>query len=112
MSQNGLVFNSPSGRYLFHALRTSGLTLNDYCIMNALQWDGTLLRDLVPGNRLWFESRAIVALGKDAAHELEMAGLEFRQALHPSYVRRFHYKRLPEYARMLDGQELVPEAWT
>lgn len=105
LSQRGLVFNSTSGRYLFHALRSSGLTLNDYVIMNALQWDGLLLRDLVPDNRWWFEARDIVAMGESAANELEVAKLPYRRVPHPSWWKRFRYRELSRYARLLSGEE-------
>ena len=96
------VFNSTSGQYLHTALRTAGLRLSDYLVVNATQPDESRLRDhldpaAVPG-RTW------VALGANAARELEACDVPFRTVPHPQYVRRFHHRRgLIEYPEALLG---------
>lgn len=99
--------NSPSGRYLYRCLVAAGLRLADYCSFNAVQWDGRHLDELRAQDPDWFgriSDRAdVVALGELAAVELTEAGIPHRTVPHPQFVRRFHYKRIFDYAALLRG---------
>lgn len=112
LGDDGTVFNSASGRYLFQALRAGGARLAQYCVVNAVQWDGREVRDLVAEDPGWWRGRRVVALGGRAAAALERAGVPHRLVPHPQYVRRFHYARLAEYAALLSGSmEFDPREW-
>lgn len=99
------VFNSPSGEYLYRALLNTGLTLNDYCVINSVQHDGTPIGELIENHAPLF-SATVVALGKNAATELRRAGIPIDvEVPHPQYVKRFHFKRgLTEYPKALIGE--------
>lgn len=115
--RGGAFSRGPAGRYLFQTLRAAGLGLYDVCILNAVQWDGRTISDLVEEDDGWFKritdaGAEVVALGRVAARELERAGISYREAPHPSYVRRFFYKRVLDYGRVITGETpYVAKEW-
>lgn len=97
------IFDSDSGRYLWRAL---GDGVGRYAIVNAVQLDGTRLRNHLDREVLERQPDARwVALGRIAAEELRACGLVAEEAPHPQYWRRFHHHRIAEYARRLRGEE-------
>lgn len=97
---------SSSGRYLHWALTVAKLSLQDYCIVNSRQLDGSVIEDWATKEILarpgWRKAR-VVALGNDASQRLEFAGIEHDKIYHPSYWKRFHYKEVDTYAKQLKG---------
>lgn len=108
--RGGAFSNGGSAKYLFQTLRAANLGLRDVCIMNAIQWDGRTISDLVREDSIWFAGRVVsrrtefVALGNVASEGLSKAGIPHRKVPHPQYVRRFFYRRLSEYGRLLTGE--------
>ncbi len=114
--RGGALNEGPAGRYLFQALRTAKLGLKDVCILNAIQWDGRTINDLATADRGWwtnkYDNEKVVALGNVADRELDAAGIPHRMVPHPQFVRRFHYKRVSEYGKMIRGTEpYVAKEW-
>lgn len=102
---NDEVFDSLSGRYLFTAMRTGGLTWGTTALFNSYQPDGrTLTATVLPG--LGYAATADwVALGEKASRRLDSAGIKHRLVPHPQFVKRFHYKRgLVDYPLALTGE--------
>lgn len=95
------VFGGHSaGPYLHMALTSSGLDIWDYAVFNSVQLDGRRLADFTTG---WWHNVETVALGRNASAELTKAGITHRVVPHPQHVRRFHYKRVGDYGRALQG---------
>lgn len=107
---NGICWgDSPSGRYLFQCLRAAGLSLADYCTFNSVQWDGRTVVDLAAEDPKWWHRQTsgadIVALGQLASEQLTAAGIPHRRVPHPQYSRRFFYKRVLDYGKLLTGEK-------
>ncbi len=114
--RGGALNEGPAGRYLFHATRAVGLGLKDFCVVNAIQWDGRTVDDLVSEDPVWwtrqYDKGNVVALGNVADAKLKDAGVPHRMVPHPQFVRRFHYKRVSEYGKMIMGETpYVAKEW-
>lgn len=107
--RGGALSEGPAGRYLYQTLRAAKVGIRDVCILNAIQWDGRTVSDLVGEDPQWWgrvilgEGAEVIALGNVAAEQLERARIPHRKVPHPQYVRRFFYKRLADYGRMIAG---------
>lgn len=97
------LFNSTSGLYLYGAMTAVGLSLRSTCIVNSVELDGRRLDELVDVERARVVPR-VVALGRNAATELRRVGVTHEVAPHPQHWRRFHYKDVWTYGRMLLGE--------
>lgn len=100
-------FNSPSGRYLHLALTASKLSPGSYCVLNSIQLDGRPLSTFADVRYLSGHG-SVVALGRNAAERLKFWSIPHRVVPHPQHWKRFHYKDVFTYAKMLTGEVL----WT
>jgi hypothetical protein len=82
-----------SSAYLSTALARGNLREEEIAFINAYRWDGT------PRSIPQFPR--VVALGAAAAHQCRRQGIQFKQAPHPQYWRRFHRHQFNEYVRLL-----------
>ena len=105
-ARQGVVFGSESGRYLHRAM--GDRPLDSYCVVNSVQLDGTRLAGGLDLEYLRELAPRVVALGRNAAHELDAVGVPHATIPHPQHWRRFHHVDLDTYARFLSGEL----AWT
>ncbi len=104
----GSMWDSVSGRYLAGAMRATRLDWNTVCTFNSLQLCGLAACDFLDTAEVSRCGARVVALGRLASDQLVRAGIVHDVVPHPQHWRRFHYKDMTTYGRMLSGE--VP--WT
>jgi hypothetical protein len=91
--------------------------LSGYYTFNSVQWDGRTVADALDeedGDKLarLLLGADVVALGNLASEKLTQANVHHRKVPHPQFAKRFHYKRILEYAELLTGRtRFKEEAW-
>lgn len=93
------LYGGFSGMYIWRAIAIAGYHVGDMYFTNALKQLGQ--RDDLREEARQAAPRRVIALGQIASNKLFEQEISHWALPHPSYWRRFHYRRFPEYVAAL-----------
>ena len=91
--------NKGCGQYLFQALAKTGIKPGDIHIMNLWHKNGS--QGDWEGALTLLQPKKIIAFGKKVQAELIRANFENVEIPHPQFWKRFHYKDIIGYIKIL-----------